>query len=151
MSRLRLDTAILDGDDMALGFIEICGSVGTRTALSSETPKDIAVVPQTGIVLPALLILITRNGLFMLWLLGSPPRMLFLIPFALPSLLPELASGTLVSALRIPNLLCCCRTEIISVLFTAVISPTGGRWEPYSSARLSRFFAHISAMPSMAD
>jgi hypothetical protein len=72
------------------------------------------------------------------------------MPFALPSLLPELASGTLVSALRIPNLPCCCRTEMISV-FTAVISPTGGRCEPYSSAKLSRFFAQISAMPSMAD
>ena len=83
-------------------------------------------MPQIGIVLPALLILITRNGLFMLWLLGLTPRMPLFIPFALPSLLPELASGTLVSALRTPNLLCCCRTDMMSVV-TAVISPTGGR------------------------
>ena len=83
-------------------------------------------MPQIGIVLPALLILITRNGLFVFWLMGSTPRMPFFIPFALPSLLPELASGTLVSALRTPNLLCCCRTDMMSVV-TAVISPTGGR------------------------
>lgn len=32
-----------------------------------------------------------------------------------------------------------------------MISPKGGRCEAYSSAKLMRFFAHISAMPSTAD
>ncbi|GAB7329149.1 hypothetical protein MBLNU13_g00975t1 [Cladosporium sp. NU13] len=73
-----------------------------------------------------------------------------LLDLTLPSLLPELASGTLVSALRMFILPYCCRTGVESV-DTAVISPTGGRCEPYSSAKLMWFFAHISAMPSIAD
>lgn len=68
----------------------------------------------------------------------------------LPSLLPELASGTLVNALRIFVLPNGCRTGVDSVEM-AVISPTGGMCEPYSSARLMWFFAHISAIPSIAD
>ena len=67
--------------------------------------------------------------------------------FLLPSLLPELASGTLVNGLRIPGRMRCGLT-VAEV--AAVISPRGGMCDAYSSAKLIRFFAHISAMPSMA-
>jgi hypothetical protein len=111
---------------------------------------DTAVVPHTGTVLPILLIRTVRIGLRMTSCLGPSPEIPLLFPLTLPSLLPELASGTLVSARRMLSLPCCCRTGVESV-DTAVISPTGGRCEAYSSARLIRFFAQISAMPSIAD
>lgn len=76
---------------------------------------------------------------------GRKKRPPFRFPLlALPSLLLELASGTLVSALRMPGRGSCGR-------LAAVISPCGGKCELYSSARLMRFFAQISAMPVMAD
>ena len=109
-----------------------------------------AVVPHTGIVRPVLLIRTVRIGALVTSCLGRKPKIPLLLALMLPSLLPELASGTLVSALRMFILPYCCRTGVGSVA-TAVISPTGGRCEPYSSARLMWFFAHISAIPSIAD
>lgn len=119
-------------------------------ASSSSAPVDIAVVPHTEIVLPVLLIRMLRMGDLLTSCLSRNPKILLRLSFTLPSLLPELTSGTLVSALRMVNLPYCCRTGVGSAA-TAVISPTGGKCEPYSSARLMRFLAHISAMPSIAD
>lgn len=150
MSCLKLNTAALLG-----GSGDRAGPYSLNVALetpswASRAPMETAVVPQMLMVLPVLTIRTVRKGLFVTSCRDPNPRIPRLLLLVLPSLLPELASGTLVSALRMFGLPCVCRIGIIS-MEVAVISPTGGKCEPYSSARLIRFFAHISAMPSIAD
>lgn len=106
-----------------------------KAEVSSGALIVTAVVPHIGIVLPVLLIRTVRIGFFMTCCLGRNPSIPLLLALMLPSLLPELTSGTLVRALRMVILPYCCRTGVESVGM-AVISPTGGRCEPYSSARL---------------
>ena len=93
-----------------------------------------AVVLPTDTVLPMLPILIRRTGgLPLSGALRKPNIVLLFLPLRLPSLLPELPSGTLVRALRIPGR---SRCGFIAVDVAAVISPRGGKCELYSSAKL---------------
>jgi hypothetical protein len=77
----------------------------------------------------------------------NPKTVLLRLLFLLLSLLLELASGTLVSALLMPGRTICLTP---AAELAAVISPTGAMCAEYSSARLILFFAHISAIPSIA-
>jgi len=150
-NRLKLTRAALDVCGRAVAGQSACSTLCVDE-VTSLRHCVMAVIPPTEIDRPILPILMTRIASTLTSCLGLNPNILFLLLFVLPSLPLELASGTLVSALRGFG-----RSSGFLVGITAtvpatpvVISPTGGRCDAYSSARLIRFFAHISAIPSMA-
>lgn len=137
-------------DKAAVG---LCPSAGLGDALfdswlERSSYLTSATVPPTEITLPILPICMRLVPCSSRPCCHSEPTAVFrFLAFPLPSLLPELASGTLVSGLLIPDRIKC---GLIVAELAAVISPSGGKCEAYSSARLRRLLAHISAMPLIA-
>lgn len=150
--RCRLIAAALDLGGLAGAVATIVLSEEIRWSFGCvQASAARAVVLPTLTVLPIIPILTLRTGAVSCCsccFRRNPKRLPFfcLLLFLLPSLLPELPSGTLVNGRRIPGRSMCDREVVVE----AVISPKGGRCEAYSSARLMRFFAHSSAMPSIA-
>lgn len=134
--RCRLDWAGLIAGTRAAGL----GRTGPTTVASEEllervsgnkmTSAAIAVVVPTDIVRPVLLIRIRRMGLLhscFVWCFLRKLKMLPLLMVLLrllPSLLPELASGTEVKTRLMPGRGGCGRGVLALVV---VISPKGGR------------------------